>query len=82
MNSQHEQQLRIENPRNYPDDSVARLRSLLNSRVPMRQDTHRPNFFEIDDEDRVFYVYISPATSMVIFLATWVRELEPEVVAG
>jgi len=71
----------IENPRNHPGDAVARLLSLLNSGVPMRQDAQRPNFFEIDDQERVFYVYISPVTGTVIFLATWARELEPEAVA-
>ena len=71
----------IENPRNYPHEAVEKLEILLHSEAPLREDPRRPNFFEVDDEDRVFYVYISPTTGTVTFLATWALEFEPAVVA-
>jgi len=77
-------ELHIENLRNHPAESVKRLAHLLNSGSPLRDDPRHPNFFEIDDSDRVFYVHISPASDKVIFLATWARDPlpEPQCVAG
>jgi len=71
----------IENPRNYPHEDVGRLEILLKSEAPLREDPRRTNFYEVNDEDRVFYVYISPTTGTVTFLATWAQEFEPAVVA-
>lgn len=80
MSRQNPQQ-HIENPRNHSDESIARLQFLLSSGAPRREDPRRPNFFELDDEDRVFYIYVSPATGTITSLATWVQQLEPESVA-
>jgi hypothetical protein len=77
---QNEAQLHIENPRNHPTESVAKLRALLGSAAPLREDPRRPNFFELDDHDCVFYLYISPATGTVTLLATWAQEFEPALV--
>ena len=82
MNSQNSAPHRIENPRNHSDESMAKLRSLLSADAPLREDPRRPDFFELDDNDRVFYIYVSPSTGTITLLATWVRELEPEPVAG
>ena len=71
----------IDSPRNHPDETIAKLQSLLNSGTPLREDPRRANFFEVDDEDRVFYIHVSPTTSTVTLLAIWAQELEPEVVA-
>jgi hypothetical protein len=72
----------IENLRNHPAETVERLQELLRSGAPQREDQQRPNFFEIDDDQRVFYAYISPASGQVILLATWAREPQPEELAG
>jgi hypothetical protein len=71
----------IENPRNYPNEDVGRLEILLKSDAPLRVDPRRSNFYEVDDDDRVFYIYISPTTGTVTFLANWVQEFGPAVVA-
>lgn len=72
----------IENPRNHPDEALLALQSLLSSGAVQRKDPHRPNFFEVDDENRVFYIYVSPTTGTVTLLATWAQELQPEPVIG
>lgn len=82
MTKQSEIRSRIENPRNHSIEAVAKLQSLLNSGAPLREDSRRPNFFELVDDDRVFYIYLSPTTGTVTLLATWAQELEPETVAG
>ena len=81
MIKQSDARRHIENPRDYPHESVERLELLLSSDTSLREDPRRPNFFEVDDEDRVFYVYISPTTRTVTFLAAWAQEFEPAVVA-
>lgn len=82
MNGQNQEQPHIENPRSHSDESVAKLRILLSSGAPFREDPRRPNFFELGDNDRVFYIFRSTATGTITLLATWVQELEPEPVAG
>jgi hypothetical protein len=72
----------IENPRNHPNEAVTALQNLLKSGAPLRKDPRRPNMFEVDDEDCVFYIYVSPSTGTVTLLAAWALELEPEAVAG
>jgi hypothetical protein len=74
------QRLEIENLRNHPEETVERLRELRNSGARAREDSRRRNFFEIDDADQVFYVYISPVSGRVTLLATWARQ--SECVAG
>jgi hypothetical protein len=75
-------QPQIENPRNHPAETVERLQELLRSGAPLREDQQRSDFFEIDDDERVFYAYISPASGHIIFLATWAREPQPDQMAG
>lgn len=65
---------RIHDLRNHSAEAVQRLRFLLQSGASMREDACRPNFFELDDRNRVFYIYVSPKTGTVMFLATWCRE--------
>lgn len=67
------QEINIEDLRNHPPESIERLRELLVSGAARHPDPQRSNFFEIEDQDRVYYVHISPS-GKVLLLATWMRE--------
>jgi hypothetical protein len=71
-----EQVLQIEAPRNHSLETQARLRQLLDSGVPARQDPKRPDFFEIEDDTHVFYVHVVKTSGKVTLLAVWSREAE------
>jgi hypothetical protein len=76
MSSQQIQEWQIENLRDHPAEDVARLRYLLDSGAERKHDPRRPNFFEIHDRDRVFYIHVSPVTEQIIFLATWAHDAQ------
>jgi len=65
--------LRIDNLRQYPAETVDRLRSLLVAGASASPDPHRKGFYDLDDEDRAFYIHVS-RTRTVLLLATWLRE--------
>lgn len=75
------QEPRIENLRDYPVEAVEKLRSLLRSGAEPRADANRPNFFEVEDGNQVFYIHVSPATGKVLFLATWALRRQAACVA-
>jgi hypothetical protein len=66
--------LQIETPRNHSVEIQERLCQLLDSGAPARPDPKRPDFFEIEDHTRVFYVYVVKASGKVTLLAVWNRE--------
>ena len=68
---QQEQQGLIHNRLNYPPDIVDQLEKLLVEGVSARQDPNRRNFYDIENADRVFFIYLSPLSGSVTLLATW-----------
>jgi hypothetical protein len=68
---QQEQQGLIHNRLNYPADIVDQLEKLLVEGVSARQDPNRRNFYDIENADRVFFIYLSPLSGSVTLLATW-----------
>lgn len=66
--------LQIDAPRNHSLETQERLRQLLDSGAPTRQDPKRPDFFEIEDQTQVFYVHAFKPTGKVTLLAVWDRE--------
>jgi hypothetical protein len=68
---EQEQQRPIHNRQNYPADIVGRLEKLLVEGVSARQDPKRRNFYDIENADRVFFIYLSPLNGSVTLLATW-----------
>ena len=68
--------LQIETPRNHSAETQDRLRKLLDSGAPARPDPKRPDFFEIEDDARVFYVHVAKASGKVTLLAVWDRAAE------
>ena len=71
--------LRIEDPRGHSPETVERLRQALASGAPGTPDARRPGFFELQLDDRVFYIHISPATRVITLLATWSSPPELEI---
>ena len=67
---------KIEDPRGHSAETLQRLRQALVSGAPANPDASRSGFFEVEADDQVFYVHISPITQNVILLATWSREPE------
>lgn len=66
--------LRIENLRNYPAETVESLRALLAAGTSAHPDPHRNNFYELVNGARVFYIHIPPVGGKVLLLATWPNE--------
>lgn len=69
--------LQIEAPRNHSTETQERLRQLLDSGASMRPDLKRPDFFEVEDRNRIFYIHVSKASGKVTLLAVWDREAKP-----
>ena len=72
-------QFKIEDPRGHSPETLRRLREALVSEAPLNPDARRPNFFEVEAEDQVFYIHISPLTQGITLLATWAREPEFDI---
>jgi hypothetical protein len=72
-------ELKIEDPRGHSPETLRRLRQALASGAPVDPDARRANFFEIQAEDQVFYIHVSPLTQRITLLATWSHESELEV---
>lgn len=65
--------LRIENLRNYPAETVAELRQLLVAGALAQADPHRANFYELENDARYFYIHLSPMGGKVLLLASWLK---------
>jgi hypothetical protein len=72
-------ELKIDDPRGHSPETLRRLRQAVASGAPADPDARRPNFFEIQADDQVFYIHISPATQKITLLATWSREPELQI---
>ncbi|MGH9775941.1 MAG: hypothetical protein ACRD50_13450 [Candidatus Acidiferrales bacterium] len=67
--------LKIEDPRNHPAETVAKLRELLEAGARVHPDPKRANFFELEHGPDVFYIHVSPVNGNVVLLATWKRSI-------
>jgi hypothetical protein len=61
----------IENLGKYPAESVEKLRQLLANGAPANPDTHRKDFFEVQNGKSVYWIHISPVNGHVVLLAIW-----------
>ncbi|MBI3662698.1 MAG: hypothetical protein HY234_06580 [Acidobacteria bacterium] len=61
----------IENLGKYPAESVEKLRQLLATGAPAKPDTHRKDFYELQNGGRVYWIHISPISGTVVLLAIW-----------
>jgi hypothetical protein len=63
----------VDNLRNYPPEIVKELKELLLSGGSSVADPKRKYFYDLENDRRTFFVYISPATARVTLLATWLH---------
>jgi hypothetical protein len=73
---------KIEDPRGHSPETLRRLREAIASRATATPDARRLGFFEIQSDDQVFYIHVSPATQKITLLATWFPEPELEVASS
>jgi hypothetical protein len=73
---------KIEDPRGHSAEALRRLREAIASGAPASPDARRPGFFELQADDQVFYIHVSPATQKITLLATWSTEPELEVASS
>jgi hypothetical protein len=71
----------LEDLRNHPQEQVSELRMLLSAGAPLRADTRRPGFFEVDGDTNVFYIFKYPTGTKVLLLGVWERDRVAEMVA-
>ena len=64
----------IEDPRGHSPEARERLRQLLASGALARPDPKRTDVFEIEDQERIFYVHVAKTSSRVTLLAVWDRD--------
>lgn len=69
INVGHE--VRIEDLRNHPAETVMRLQSLLVGGVTVSPDPKRTGFYEFESESDVYYIHVSPVSGTIFLLATW-----------
>ena len=73
---------KIEDPRGHSPETLRRLREAIASGATATPDARRQGFFEIQSDDQVFYIHVSPATQKITLLATWTHEPELEVASS
>lgn len=69
----------VKDLRNHSVETVERLRTLLAAGSTARPDPKRENFYELEDDNQVYYVYVYPRGAKVLFLATWPKEASAEL---
>ncbi len=76
------QDMSVEDLRHHPAEIVDKLREALLAGAVARKDPHRESFYEVESDGRVFYICISPVTSTVLLLGTWLAGAAPAEVAS
>ena len=66
----------IEDPQDDSPETQERLRHLLASGAPVRPDPKRTDIFEVEDDERIFYVHVAKTSGKVMLLAVWNRGAE------
>ena len=64
----------IENPRQYAPQAVEALRHLLLAGGQAERDPRRAGFYDLEGNEGVYYIHISPVTGNVVLLARWSRQ--------
>jgi hypothetical protein len=63
----------VDNVRNYPAETIKELEELLLSGVLALPDPKRKHFYDLEADERTFFIQISSITGRVVLLATWLR---------
>ena len=67
----------VEDLGNHPAVAVIRLGILLAGGVNATPDPKRKNFYEIQDNLTVYYIYVSPLSGIISLLASWANVVGP-----
>ena len=71
------------NLRNYSAGIVKELENLLLSGGSALPDPKRKGFYDLHNDGRTFFIYVSPVTGKAVLLASWLRpEKEAALVEG
>jgi len=70
-------EVRIEDPRNHPAETVLGLRDILSGGATIVPDPKRLGFYEVHGDSLVYYIHVSPVNGNVLLLATWQNETQP-----
>jgi hypothetical protein len=70
-------EVKIDDPRRHPRESVQRLRRLLTFGAEVCPEASRPDFYELTSGSEVFYFHVSPVTRRVLLLAIWEKTAPP-----
>jgi hypothetical protein len=63
----------VDNLRNYPAANIKELEELLLSGASALPDPKRKDFYDLENQERTFFIQISSRTGRVVLLATWLR---------
>lgn len=63
----------VDNLQNYPPEVIKELEELLLSGGSSVPDPKRKYLYDLKNDRRTFFVYISPKTARVTLLATWLH---------
>lgn len=63
----------VDNLRNYSPEIIKELEELLLSGGSSVPDPKRKYFYDLQDDRRTFFIYVSPTTGRVTLLATWLH---------
>jgi hypothetical protein len=67
-------EVRIEDPRNHPAETVLALRDILSCGATTIPDPKRRGIYEVRSDSLVYYIHVSPVNGNVLLLATWPNE--------
>jgi hypothetical protein len=69
------QLLSVDNLQNYPAEIIRELEELLLSGGSALPDPKRKGFYDLESQERTFFIHVSSMTGRVALLATWQKTL-------
>src|ERR1019366_4422645 len=72
----------VDNLRNYPAEIIKELEELLLSGGSAWPDPKRKGFYDLENQERTFFIQISSITGRVVLLAIWRKTLIRQLDAG
>ena len=64
----------VDNVRNYPPETIKEVEQLLLAGVSASPDPKRKNFYDLESQERTFFIHISPINGRVVLVAVWLRQ--------
>jgi hypothetical protein len=76
------QPLSVDNLQNYPAEVIRELEELLLSGGSALPDPKRRGFYDLECQERTFFIHVSSMTGRVVLLATWQNTLFGQLDSG